>query len=222
MVGPTAGEHQMVSFAGHSAANVRADEPGLAGRIWMGFAVALLLLGFALVGLRLAGYQFISVRGHSMEPTFSPGALLIARSTPPATVQAGDIIVFSGLAGEPNIVHRVVALRSGSTPVATTMGDNNPVTDPYPVVLRGAVPRIVWSVPRVGWWFTPGVGRYLLVVSLLLAAIAAVRQVGHQIAERGLQGRPPMPPRPGAAARAPLSWLSNYLKIPAVRGVQRG
>ena len=194
----------MVSFAGPSAANVRADEPGLASRMWMGFAVALLLLGFGLVGLRLAGFQFISVRGHSMEPTFSPGALLIARSAAPATVQAGDIIAFSGMAGEPNIVHRVIALRRGSTPVATTMGDNNPVTDPYPVVLRGAVPRIVWSVPQVGWWFTPGVGRHLLVVSSLLAALAAVRQAGRLIADRGLQLRSTMPVGPGAATRAPL------------------
>lgn len=194
----------MVSFAGHSAADVRADEPGLASRMWMGFAVALFLLGFGLVGLRLAGFQFISVRGHSMEPTFSPGALLIARSASPATVQAGDIIAFSGMAGEPAIVHRVIALQAGSTPVATTMGDNNPVTDPYPVVLRGAVPRIVWSVPQVGWWFTPGVGRHMLVVSSLLAALVAVRQGGRLIAERGLQLRSPGPFRPEAATPAPL------------------
>ena len=194
----------MVSFTGHSAADVRADEPGLASRMWMGFAVALLLLGFGLVGLRLAGFQFISVRGNSMEPTFSPGALLIARSAAPATVQAGDIIAFSGMAGEPNIVHRVVALRSGSTPVATTMGDNNPVTDPYPVVLRGAVPRVIWSVPQLGWWFTPGVGRHLLVVSSLLAALVAVRQAGRLIAERGLLRRSPTPLGPKAATPAPL------------------
>ncbi len=194
----------MVSFAGPSAANVRPDEPGLSSRVWMGLAVALLLLGFGLLGLRVAGFQFISVRGHSMEPTFSPGALLIARSAPPATVQAGDIIAFSGMAGEPNIVHRVVALQMGSTPVATTMGDNNPVSDPYPVVLRGAVPRIIWSVPQVGWWFTPGVGRYLLVVSSLLAALAAVRHAGRLIAERGLQQRSPRPLRPEAATRAPI------------------
>ncbi len=194
----------MVSFAAHSAANVRADEPELASRMWMGFAVALLLLGFGLLGLRLAGFQFISVRGHSMEPTFSPGALLIARSAPPSTVQPGDIIAFSGMAGEPNIVHRVVALQMGSTPVATTMGDNNPVSDPYPVVLRGAVPRILWSVPQVGWWFTPSVGRYLLVVSSLLAALAAVRHTGRLIAERGLQQRSPRRLRPEAATRAPI------------------
>ncbi len=193
----------MVSFAGHSAANLRADEPGLASRVWMGFAVALLLLGFGLLGLRLAGFQFISIRGHSMEPTFSPGALLIARSASPATVQAGDIIAFAGMAGEPHIVHRVVALRSGNTPVATTMGDNNPVIDPYPVVLRGAVPRIVWSVPQVGWWFTPGVGRYLLVVSSLLAALVAVRQAGRLISERVLQRRSPRPLMPRVAAPAP-------------------
>ncbi len=194
----------MVSFAGHSAANVRADEPGLASRMWMGFAVVLLLLGFGLFGLRLAGFQFISIRGHSMEPTFSPGALLIARSAPPATVQAGDIIAFSGMAGEPNIVHRVIALRTGRTPVATTMGDNNPVIDPYPVVLRGAVPRIIWSVPQVGWWFTPGVGRYLLLVSSLLAALVAVRQACRLIAERGLPRPSPRPLRHNATAQAPL------------------
>ncbi len=194
----------MVSFAGHSAANVPADEPGLAGRMWMGFAVALLLLGFGLMGLRLAGFQFISVRGHSMEPTFAPGALLIARSATPATVRAGDIIAFSGMPGEPNIVHRVIALRTGSAPVATTMGDNNPVTDPYPVVLRGPVPRIIWSVPQVGWWFTPGVGRHLLVASALLAALVAVRQTGRLLAERVLQRRSPRLLRPEAAAPAPL------------------
>ena len=194
----------MVSFAGHSAAKVPADEPGLASRMWMGFAVALLLLGFGLMGLRFAGFQFISIRGHSMEPTFSPGALLIARSAQPATVEAGDIIAFSGMPGEPNIVHRVIALRTGSTPVATTMGDNNPVMDPYPVALRGPVPRVIWSVPQVGWWFTPGVGRLLLVVSALLAALVAVRQAGRPIAERVLRRRSPMPIRPEAAIPAPL------------------
>ena len=194
----------MVSLAGHSAANVRADEPGLASRMWMGFAVALLILGFGLVGLRLAGFQFISVRGHSMEPTFSPGALLIARSAAPATVQSGDIIGFSGMAGEPNIVHRVVALRRGRTPVATTMGDNNPVIDPYPVVLSGAVPRILWSVPQVGWWFTPTVGRNLLVVSSLLAALVAVRRACRLIAERGLPLRSLRPLKRNATAQAPL------------------
>ncbi|MCH8186538.1 MAG: signal peptidase I [Chloroflexi bacterium] len=194
----------MVSLAGHSAASTPADEPGLASRIWMGFAVALLLLGFGLMGLRLAGFQFISIRGHSMEPTFSPGALLIARAAPPETVQAGDIIAFSGMAGEPNIVHRVVALRTGSTPVATTMGDNNPVIDPYPVVLRGPVPRIIGSVPQVGWWFTPDVGRRLLAVSALLAALVAVRQTGRLIAERVLQRRSPRPIAPEAAIPAPL------------------
>jgi signal peptidase len=172
--------------------------------MWMGFAVALLLLGFGLLGLRLAGFQFISIRGHSMEPTFSPGALLIARSAQPATVKAGDIIAFADMAGEPHIVHRVIALRRGRTPVATTMGDNNPVADPYPVVLRGAVPRIIWSVPQVGWWFTPGVGRLLMMVSTLLAALVAVRQAGRLIAERLLRRRSPRPLGPQAAVRAPL------------------
>ena len=150
----------------------------------MGVAVALLLLGFGLMGLRLAGFQFIALRGHSMEPTFSPGALLLARSTPPDRVQAGDVIVFSsGMTGQPDIVHRVVTLHE-NRPVATTMGDNNPVPDPDPVLLSGPVPRIVWSTPNVGWWFSPAVGRYLLVVSSILTALVALRNVGRLVAER--------------------------------------
>ncbi len=150
----------------------------------MGVAVALLLLGFGLMGLWLAGFQLIALRGHSMDPTFSSGALLIARSTPPDRVQVGDVIVFSGgLTGQPDTVHRVVTLHE-NRPVATTKGDNNPMPDPDPFLLSGPVPRIVWSTPNVGWWITPAVGRYLLVVGSILTALGALRHAGQLVAER--------------------------------------
>ena len=174
----------MVSIASDSAPAIRTGAPGLAGRIWMGLAVAILLVGISLMGLRLSGFQFIAIRGHSMEPTFSPGALLIARSAAPETVQAGDIIAFSGAAGEPDIVHRIVSLEGAATPVATTMGDNNPVVDPEPVLLTGAVPRVLWSIPKAGWWFTPQTGRQILVVSTLLTALAATREIARLTAQR--------------------------------------
>ena len=175
---------QMASFKPHSAAASRADRPALASRLWMGVAVALLLLGFGLIGLWLTGFQFIAFRGHSMEPTFSPGALLIARSTPPDLVQVGDVIVFSaGVRGQPDIVHRVVTLHE-NRPVATTMGDNNLMPDPDTVLLSGPVPRIVWSTPIVGWWITPAVGMYLLMVSSVMTALVVLRHAGRLFAER--------------------------------------
>ncbi len=174
----------MASSKVDRAAASRAGRPALASRLWMGVAVALLLLGLGLMGMWLAGFQVIAFRGHSMEPTFSPGALLIARSTPPDRVRAGDVIMFSGgVTGQPDIVHRVVTLRE-NRPVATTKGDNNPMPDPDPLLLSGPVPRIVWSTPNVGWWITPEAGRYLLVVGSILTALVALRHAGQLVAER--------------------------------------
>ncbi len=174
----------MVSIANHSTPAARTGARGLAGRVWMALAVAILLVGIGLMGLRLSGFQFIAIRGHSMEPTFSPGALLVARSAAPETVQAGDIIAFSGAVGEPDIVHRIVSLEGFATPVATTMGDNNPVVDPEPVLLTGAVPRILWSIPNAGWLFTPQTGRQMLIVSSVLAMLAATREIARLTAQR--------------------------------------
>ena len=174
----------MVSIASESALATWTGAPGLAGRLCMGLAIAILLVGISLMGLRLSGFQFIAIRGHSMEPTFSPGALLITRSAAPEAVQAGDIIAFSGAAGEPDIVHRIVSLERVATPVATTMGDNNPVVDPEPVLLTGAVPRVLWSIPKAGWWFTPQTGRQMLIVSTVLALLAATREIARLTAQR--------------------------------------
>ncbi len=179
----------MVSIANNGAPTARARAQGLVGRIWMGLAVAILLIGIGLMGLRVSGFQLIAIRGHSMEPTFSPGALLIARSAAPETVQAGDIIAFSGAVGQPDIVHRIVSLEGTVTPVATTMGDNNPVTDLEPVLLTGSVPRVLWSIPKAGWWFTPQTGRQMLVVSSFLAVLAAMRE----IVRLSVQRRPSTP-----------------------------
>lgn len=174
----------MVSIASDSARATRTGAPGLVGRIWMGLAVAILLVGISLMGLWLSGFQFIAIRGHSMEPTFSPGALLIARSAEPQALQARDIIAFSGAAGEPDIVHRIVSLERFPTLVATTMGDNNSVVDPEPVLLTGTAPRVLWSIPEAGWWFTPQTGRQMLIVSTLLVALAATREIARLTAQR--------------------------------------
>lgn len=174
----------MVSIASHSTLATRTGAPSLTGRVCMGLTLAILLMGISLMGLRLAGFQFISFRGQSMEPTFSPGALLFARSTAPEEVQAGDIIAFSGAAGEPDIVHRIVSLEGVATPVARTMGDNNPVLDPDSVLLTGAVPRVLWAIPRAGWWFTPQIGRQIVVVSSLLAVLVATLEIARLAAQR--------------------------------------
>ena len=181
----------MVGTASRSAPTAQIGVSSLTGRVWIGLIVALLLAGINLMGLRLVGFQLIAFRGHSMEPTLSPGALLIARSAAPEKIQAGDIIAFSGAAGEPDIVHRIVSLEGVATPVARTMGDNNPVVDSDPVLLTGAVPRVLWSIPKAGWWFTLPIGRQMLVVGLLLAVVVATREVSRLTSQRRPRRRCP-------------------------------
>lgn len=149
----------------------------VAAQVWMTLASVLLLLGIGLLGLRLVGYQFISVRGNSMTPTFSSGSLLLARSAAPDDIRAGDIIAFPGAsAGDSAIVHRVIVLQNvGRHLVASTMGDSNPVPDPDPVTLKGPVPRVVWIAPHAGWWLTPDLGWQLMAISGFLTLLVTIR-----------------------------------------------
>ena len=122
--------------------------------------IGLSTLRVSVLGLGLAGYQYISIRGDSMEPTIFAGSLLLARQTVPGDVRAGDVIAFPGTSqGISNIVHRVVALQKDSQHiVALTMDDNNPVLDPEPLNLNRPVARIVLILPYLGWWMTPLIG----------------------------------------------------------------
>ncbi|MGV8977931.1 MAG: signal peptidase I [Cellulomonas sp.] len=67
------------------------------------------------------------VSGHSMEPTYYTGDLVIARC---GTASVGDVIVYQPKdLGGARIIHRIV---SGDATTGWTMkGDNNPSADPF-------------------------------------------------------------------------------------------
>lgn len=84
----------------------------LSSWIPVGLALTLLLFGVIATTMRLAGFQYISTRGQSMEPTISAGSLLIARKTAPDEIRTGDIVGFSASFGDGvSIVRRVTLLR---------------------------------------------------------------------------------------------------------------
>ncbi len=166
---------------GRIAPHIRGRRPDalgkVASRVLLASAWALLLLGVGILGMRLAGYQYISTRGDSMEPALYAGSLVVTGRTAPGDIRVGDIIAFFGTSeGDPNIIHRVVALmEDGHRIVAITKGDNNPVPDPDPLILNGAVARVVLGLPYVGWWLTPALGWYLLGAALVLGLRTILR-----------------------------------------------
>ena len=162
----------------------------LAQRVSLALAVGLLVLGMAVAGLRLVGYDYIFTRGSSMEPSFSAGTLLLARSTAPEAIEPGDVVAIPGSGGgAPSIVHRVVVLENADRgAVAWTKGDNNLALDAQPLALDGPVDRVVLTVPYLGWVATPTVGWLLLG----LVALLALRKMSAWVADS----------RPGTVPRA--------------------
>ena len=132
----------------------------------------------------MVGFQYVSTRGHSMEPTMSSGSLLLTRQTAPKDIHVGDVIAFQGtIEGVPNIVHRVVSMQDdGQSRVAVTQGDNNPVPDPGLLTLGKSVDRVVLILPYVGWWVTPALGWYLLAFGALLGVRVVFRWMSCRIA----------------------------------------
>jgi signal peptidase len=159
---------------------------GLAG--WTATLAAIL----AAVGLgvlpHLGVYRTLTVLSASMQPTFSPGDVVIVRPEPIERLRVGQVISYRVPVGARQVeTHRVVAILRGqgtSAPVIRTKGDNNSVVDPWTAQLNGAT---VWHldavVPKAGYAINLMRSRifHLLSVILipgLLAIFAVARMWG--------------------------------------------
>ncbi len=94
--------------------------------------------------------HLIVVEGHSMQPTFHLGDIVITRDDPHPRI--GDIIVYripKGQAGEGMlIIHRVKSIRADGT--YQTQGDNRTTPDPFDVTSADILGSPVVAVPHVG------------------------------------------------------------------------
>ena len=133
--------------------------------------VILIATAWITVGLtRFAGYELISSRGNSMEPTFPDRSLLLGRTTGPENVRVGDIITFPAPSEDiPYTVHRVVDIvEDQERRLAITQGDNNPVPDPELVPLDRPVIRVGVILPHLGWWLSREVVWSLYAIAALV------------------------------------------------------
>ena len=119
--------------------------------------------------------MFVEVQGNSMEPTYSTGDFVYARTTHHA--KPGDIVVYSVPAGQPGegirVVHRVVGIRPDGRYIFK--GDNKKLPDdalpassdlqartyfnlgPLPTRVLVAAPLLmsIMASLTVGWYFWP-------------------------------------------------------------------
>jgi signal peptidase len=116
-----------------------------------GWVLVLALLALAWPTTLGGATGYVVVSGHSMEPTYYTGDLVITRSDAP--VRPGSVIVYTVPEGEPGaglpVVHRV--LRNAPDGGWVTQGDNNPSIDPWTPTAQDVSGTVVAHLPKAGY-----------------------------------------------------------------------
>jgi signal peptidase len=121
------------------------------------FVISTAIFIAVLVALWPAQYGGITgltvVSGHSMEPTYHTGDLVVSLKKP--SYAPGDVVSYLLPAGQPGaggrVIHRILSVDSSSgAPVYTTIGDNNPSVDPWHFGTADVLGKAVFSVPSIG------------------------------------------------------------------------
>ena len=145
----------------------------------LAFAAIIVLLALVVVPRLMGGDSFTVLSG-SMEPTFSPGDVVVAKGISEdevcTDVSVGTIITFFPQPNDPTLItHRVVGKTIGTFDDGTncrliTQGDaNSTVDEPIsPAQVRGV---FMFGVPKLGWarqWISENT---MLVVGIAAAAL---------------------------------------------------
>jgi signal peptidase len=125
-------------------------------RIANGIGWAIVVAG-ALLALLIAGPLALGDHPHtdlsgSMEPTISPGDVVINEGIEPWEAQVGDIVTFRDPQDPSKLLtHRVVSTKdTGSRIAFVTQGDANNTQEHWRVPATGEVGRLAYIVPWVG------------------------------------------------------------------------
>ena len=125
-------------------------------RIANGVGWAIVVAG-ALLALLIAGPLVVGDHPHtdlsgSMEPTISPGDVVINEQIEPWEAQVGDIVTFRDPQDPSKLLtHRVVATKDTGSHIAfVTQGDANNTQEHWRVPATGEVGRLAYIVPWVG------------------------------------------------------------------------
>ena len=129
------------------------------GKKFKPFSFLLSLVTFALVALLVALIVVpsiisavpLTVLTGSMEPTYSPGDVVVVKVLKPGEAQVGDVVSFHPLPNDPTLItHRIVERNNSSEGVTyITRGDANGADD-EPIKAEQIAGKVVYSVPYVG------------------------------------------------------------------------
>jgi signal peptidase I len=99
-----------------------------------------------------SSFRLSAIASGSMRPTLGIGTLVVVQSvSSPSQIRVGDIVEYNPLTIQGPLVHRVEIDHTGSGPLYTTKGDNNPSPDPASFPFGRVIGKVVFSIPLVGY-----------------------------------------------------------------------
>jgi signal peptidase len=169
-------------------------------------AASLVALLLAVALPVLFGCRSMVIMSGSMEPAIPTGSVVVVRRIPAAGIAVGDVVSFLN-PEDPGrtLTHRVQAVAGeGGRIDVVTRGDANTGTESWSIDAAGAVGRVAFHLPLLGYLLAPLQGklpRLLLVVSpALLLGASLIAEIWHSPARtrrRSLR-RASRPARSGA------------------------
>lgn len=168
-------------------------------------AVAVVALALVLLGLKLAGWQTLTVLTGSMRPSIAPGQSIVVSPMPAAEIVPGQVITFRRPQSTGTVTHRVqrIERRPDGRLSVTTKGDANPAGETWQIRAGGRVGRLRATLPAVGGAIgsvVAGPGRpYLLGAAVLIGTVLVLLWIWWPAPRGPEDGAPtdPLPSDPG-------------------------
>jgi signal peptidase I len=121
-------------------------------------ALVLVLLVVSVLGLVLAvnvaprlGYDFVVIRGGSMEPTIHLGAVTVVSDVQPGDLHVGDVVTLKETS-DTLVSHRITRLvQMPDGLYLETKGDANATVDPVLAPAADVTGRVDFSIPSLGY-----------------------------------------------------------------------
>lgn len=133
----------------------------------------LLVVGAALIVMRICGFKILAVETGSMGESCPVGSLIIADNCSPEGVRTGDVISFVANERLVTVTHRVVAVDEENQ-LFYTRGDANNTADSSPVLFENLIGKVRIKIPLLGyvfiWAHTKG-GKIVIALGLTLMAV---------------------------------------------------
>ena len=152
------------------------------GVVWAVMVTGVLLALLVAGPLALGDHPATDLTG-SMEPTISPGDVVIDEQIAPTEAEVGDIITFRDPEQQSKMLtHRVVSVKPlrGGRYAFVTQGDANNTQEHWRLPTDGQIGRVLYTVPWIGniavfGRTKPGMGLLIGVPLLLILAEELVR-----------------------------------------------